>query len=249
IDNLLFKPPPFEHVDRLVCLFDTHPTKVPADAEVSPSPGNVLDWRDRSRSFEYMAAWRNWDFTFSDTTTADRAESLRGVRVSPSFFAMLGVRPALGRTFSESEARPGEDRVVILSHSLWTRRFNADPAILGRRVLVDASASTVIGVLPRDFQFYQPDLELWMPLDLESGGRDRQNQPVMVLARLAEGVSVADAQRDLDATTHGLASEHPETNSGWGARIVPLYPSREVRDVRPALIILLVASGFVLLIG
>jgi putative ABC transport system permease protein len=248
IDNLLFRPPQFEHVDRLVCLFDTHPTKVPADAEVPPSPGNMLDWHDRARSFDYMVAWRNWYYSLSDAG-AGAAESLRGVRVSASFFSMLGVRAALGRTFVDSESQAGRDQVVMLSHSLWLRRYGADPAIVGRKILIDARPFTVIGVLPGDFQFYQPDLDVWMPLDLESIGRDRQNHSVMVFARLAPGATAAEAQSELDAITRDLAREHPDTNSEWGARIVPLYPSRDVRDVRAALIVLLVASATVLLIA
>jgi predicted permease len=249
IDNLLLRPPGFEHVDRLVCLFDTHPTKAPPAAEVSPSPGNMLDWRDRARSFEYMAGWRNWYYSLGETTSADRAEAVRGVRVSPSFFPMLGVRAALGRTFEDAESRPGRADVVVLSHAIWSRHFGADPAIIGREILIDARPLTVIGVLPASFQFYQADLELWMPLDLESGTRDRQDHSVMVFARLAAGVSMAEAQSELDAVTGSLAREHPETNEGWGARLVPLYPSREVRDVRPALLVLLAASALVLVIA
>ena len=249
VDNLLFRPPPFNHVDRLVCLFDTHPTKAPPEAEVPPSPGNMLDWRDRARSFDYMVAWRNWYYSFADGGSTDRTESLRGVRVSDSFFSMLGIDAALGRTFVEGESRRGRDQVVILSHALWLRRYNADPAIIGRSVLIDARPATVIGVLPASFQFYQADLEFWMPLDLDSIVRDRQNHSVMAFARVAPGVSMAQAQSELDAVTEELAREHPDTNTGWGARIVPLYPSREVKDIRPALIVLLAASAMVLLIA
>jgi putative ABC transport system permease protein len=250
INNLLFRPPPFQHVDRLVYLHDTNPQKVPADVEVPPSPGNMLDWRDRARSFDRMAAWRNWYYSVRGSG-ADAAppESFRGVRVSPSFFSMLGVDPTLGRTFRDEEAEPGRDQVVILSNSIWTRRFAADPAIVGRQIQVDARPFTVVGVLPRDFQFYQPDLDLWMPLAVDAGLRDRQNHSVMVFGRLAPNVSVAQAQSELDGITRQLEHEYPETNAGWGARVVPLYPSREVRDVQPALFVLLGAAGFLLLIA
>jgi putative ABC transport system permease protein len=249
IDNLLFRPP-FLASDRLVCLYDTHPTKVPPDADVPPSPGNVIDWRERARSFDHMVAWRNWYYSVgSATAEPGRAESVRGVHVSPDFFAMLGVSTALGRTFVDEDARPGHDRIVILSHALWSRRFNADPAIVGRNVLVDARPVTVVGVLPDTFQFYQVDLDLWMPWDIEAVSRSRQNHSMMVFARLAPGVTAAEAQSELDAITTQLAREHPDTNEGWAARVAPLYPSREVRDVKPALIVLLAASGLVLLIA
>ena len=250
IDNLLFRPPHFRHVDRVVYVFDTNPEKVPPGGEPPPSPGNALDWRERARSFDAIALWRNWYFSIRDPgADAGPPESVRGVRVSPSFFAMLGVDAALGRTFRADESQPGRDRVVVLTHGVWTRRFAADPSAVGRQLTIDGRPFTVVGVLPEDFQFYQPDLDLWMPLAEDAALRDRQNHSTIVFARLAPRVSLAQAQDELDAVTRQLAVEHPGTNTGWGARVAPLYPSREVRDVRPALIVLLVASAFVLLIA
>src|SRR2546430_11517112 len=250
IDNLLFRPPRFRHIDRVVYIFDTNAEKAPPGAEPPPSPGNVLDWRERARSFDAIVLWRNWYFSIRNTGPAAGApESVRGVRVSPSFFAMLGVDAALGRTFRSDESQPGRDRVVVLTNRVWMRRFAGDATAVGRELTIDGRAFTVVGVLPEDFQFYQPDLDLWMPLAEDAGLRDRQNHSVMVFARLAPHVSLAQAQGELDGITRQLAAEHPDTNTGWGARAAPLYPSREERDVRPALIVLLVASGFVLLIA
>ena len=250
IDNLLFRPPHFRHVDRVVYVFETNAGKVPPGVEPPPSPGNVLDWRERARAFDAIAMWRNWYFSIRDAgAAAGPPESVRGVRVSPFFFSMLGVDAALGRTFRSEEAQPGRDRVVVLTHRTWMRRFGADPSAIGRQLLIDSRPFTVIGVLPEDFQFYQPDLDLWMPLAEDAALRDRQNHSVMVVARLAPGVSLAQAQDELDAISRQLAAEHPDTNAGWIARAAPLYPSREVRDARPALIVLFVASGFVLLIA
>ena len=248
VDNLLFRPPPFTHAQRLVSLIDTNPEKVPPDAETPPSPGNLRDWRERVRAFDAVAAWRNWYYSITDTGAhAGPPSPVRGVRVSPSFFSMLGVDAALGRTFRSEEGKPGRDDVVVLSHALWTRRFGADPGIVGSRVLVDARAHTVIGILPPTFQFYQPDLDLWMPLAEDAGFLNRENHSVLGFARLAPDVSIAQAQSELDAVTRRLAEEHPATNAGWGARIVPLYPSKDVRDVRPALLVLLGAAVLVLL--
>src|SRR6185295_15440857 len=250
VDNLFFRPPAFQHVDRLVYIIDTNPEKVPPDVEPPPSPGNVRDWRERARSFDDIAMWRNWYYAVREGG-ADAAvpESVRGQRVSPAFFRMLGVGAALGRTFGDDEAVPGRDGVVVLSHRLWMRRFGGDPTLVGRPLLIDGQPRTVIGILPEDFQFYQPDLELWMPLVEDAALRDRQNHSVLVFARLAPDVTIAQAQSELDGITTQLAREHPETNTGWGARILPLFPSREVRDVRPALVVLLAASGLVLLIA
>lgn len=250
INNLFFRPPPFQHLNRLVYIVDTNPGRVPPDVEVSPSPGNVLDWRERARSFDSIAAWRNWYYAVRTLGPGPGLpESVRGVRISPVFFRMLGVEAAFGRTFRDEEAVPGRDRVVVLSHTLWVRRFAGDPAIVGRDVLVDGRPLTVVGVLPKQFQFYQPDLDLWMPLAEDEALHDRQNHSVLVFARLAPNVSLSQAQGELDDITRRLAVEHPDTNTGWGARILPVYPSREVREIQPALIVLLAASGLLLLIA
>src|SRR5262249_49428360 len=117
------------------------------------------------------------------------------------------------------------------------------------QILVDARPLTVIGILPKEFQFYQADLELWMPLAEDAALRTRQNRSVMVFARLAPHVSMSEAQTELEGVARELAVEYPETNAGWSPRLGPLYPGREVRDVRPAMLVLLAASAFVLLIA
>jgi putative ABC transport system permease protein len=250
IDNLFFRPPRFAHIDQLVYIHDTNPEKVPTDVEVPPSPGNVLDWRERSRSFDYIALWRNWYYAVRGSVAdPNPAESVRGARVSAGFFRMLGIEPLFGRTFRDDEAIAGRDQVVLLSHRFWRSRFGSDPTIIGRDILVDGRPRTVVGVLRPDFQFLQRDLELWLPLAEDGALRDRQNHSTMVFARLASNVTLTQAQLELDGITAQLAVEHPETNTGWGARLVPLYPTREVRDVRPALVVLLGASGCVLLIA
>src|SRR5262245_8871420 len=216
VDNLFFRPPPFRDVDRLVSVFETNPEKVPPDAEPPPSPGNVLDWRERSRSFDAIAMWRNWYYAVQHAGSSSAApESVRGVRVSPVFFRMLGVDAALGRTFRDEETVPGRDRVVVLSQPLWARRFGADPSIVGRQLLVDAQPVTVVGILPKNFQFYQADLDLWMPLAEDAALQNRQNRSVMVFARLAPGVSIGQAQTELQDVARQLALEHPDTNAGW----------------------------------
>jgi putative ABC transport system permease protein len=249
IDTLLLRLPRFQHLDRLVYLTDKNP-KVPAEAEVSPSPGNFLDWREQTRSFEYMTAWRNWYFTLSEPQSGQTlSESVRGVRVSPTFFSMLGVQTALGRVFRSDEEQPGHDQVVILSDRLWKRRFGADPTIVGRKLLIDGRPFLVIGILPSDFQFYQSDFEVWIPLSVDSAFHDRGDHSVLVFARLAPGVTITQAQSEMETVGRRLAEVHPETNAGWSVRVLPLLPNREVSDVRPALLLLLGAAGFVLLIA
>ena len=249
INTLLLRPPLFEHLTRLVYLVDTNP-HVPPDVEVPPSPANFVDWRAQSRSFDHMVAWRNWYHTLAGPESASAlSESVRGVRVSPSFFQMIGTAPALGRAFRTDEGEPGRARVVVLSDRVWKRRFGADPGIIGRRVLIDAEPFVVVGVLKSDFQFYLADFDLWMPLAPDARFYDRENHSVLVFARLASGVSLAQAQAEMDAIAHRLEETYPDSNSGWGVRVLPLHPTREVRDIRPSLLVLLGAAGFVLLIA
>src|SRR5439155_15923051 len=129
------------------------------------------------------------------------------------------------------------------------RRFAADPAIVGRTILVDGHPTTVAGVLPRNFQFYQSDLELWVPLPVNEGMHARENHSLQVFGRLAAGVTLAAAQSEMDAVAAQMAREHPDTNDGWRVRLTPLYPTRETRDLTPSLLVLLGASAFVLLIA
>ena len=125
VDNFLFRPPPFEHVDRLVSIRDVNPEQGwTAEHNVAGSPGNFLDWRAQTRSFDHMIAWRNWFYSVVGPAGRNAVpEQIRGVRISPAFFTMLGVRAALGRTFLPEEEQPGRDRVVILSDGLWQRRW------------------------------------------------------------------------------------------------------------------------------
>jgi predicted permease len=248
IDALLLRRPSFEHLDRLVFFQERNPQQIPFD--INPSPGNFLDWREQRRAFDYLAAWRNWYFTIAQPASAGSApEAVRGVRVSPAFFSMVGVHPALGRTFRQEEEVPGANHTVLLSDGFWKRRFGGDRNIVGRTILVDGVSCSVVGVLPSDFQFFQPDLDIWMPLAVDSSFHDRMSHSVMVFGRLAQGVSLAQAQEETDALAHRLAEAHPDTNAGWIVTVRPLYPTASVRAVRPALMVLLAAAGLVLLIA
>src|SRR5436190_10937187 len=184
IDTLFLRTPDIEHLDRLVSLSERNLQKIPFP--VNPSPGNFLDWREHTRSFDQMAAWRNWYFTLSEPVGGVAPpESVRGVRVSQNFFSMIGVKTALGRAFTADEETPGHDHVVILTDGLWKRRFGSDAAVVGRTVLIDGSPFTVIGVLPLGYQFFLPDLDIWMPLTVDAALHDRRSHSVMVFGRLA----------------------------------------------------------------
>ena len=248
IDTLLLRAPAIEHLDRLVSFRDRNLQKIPF--AVDPSPGNFLDWREQAHSFDQMAAWRNWYFTLSEPIGGIAAtESVRGVRVSPNFCSMIGVDTALGRAFKTDEEAPGHDHVVILSDGLWKRRFGGDAKVVGRTVLIDGSPFTVIGVLPFSYQFFQPDLEMWMPLAVDAAFHDRSSHSVMVFGRLAPGASLPRAQAEMDAIAQTLGKTRPDTNAGWSVLVGKLYPTPEAEALRPALLVLMGAAGLVLLIA
>ena len=252
INTALLSPPNFRYLDRIVHVFDVNRKTSSTDREINPSPGNFLDWRRQTRAFDQMAAWRNWYYALAGPEErSDRPESVRGVRISPAFFSMLGVDLAMGRGYQADEDTPGHDLVVILASSLWKRYFGGDPAIVGRKVSIDGRPFIVVGILPDDFRFLQPDFELWMPLSVDERFNARDDHSVMVFGRLAAGVSVAQAQSELDSIASGLERTHPDTNAGWGARIVPIYPTpfANARSLRSALLILCGAVGLVLLIA
>ena len=133
-DGLLFRPPPFDHPERLHWIYDVNSTlHLTVDDTVPPSPGNFVDWRRQSRAFDYVIAWRNWFFSVAGARGHDGgAEQVRGVTVSPGFFEMLGVRAAIGRTFRSDEEAPGRDQVAVLTDGFWQRHFGGDPAIVGQ---------------------------------------------------------------------------------------------------------------------
>jgi putative ABC transport system permease protein len=250
VDSLLLRPPPFDGAERLYWIYDVNDELgLDVNDGVGVSPGNFVDWRDQSRSFDYMVAWRNWFFSVAGRDGADlAAEQVRGVQVSPAFFEMLGVQPALGRTFSVEEEHEGQNRVVVLTDGFWRRRFGADPGVLGQTVLVDGQPYSVIGVLPSDFYFLWQDSALFMPMTIDAEFRtSRTTHSVVVLARLAPGVRRPEAQAALDRLTANLERAYPNTNAGWGAALRPVFPLN--RELRRGLLLLLAAVGCLLLIA
>jgi putative ABC transport system permease protein len=248
VDTLLLRAPDIGHLDRLVSLRERNLQKIPFAVEASP--GKFLDWRDQAHAFDQMAAWRNWYFTLSEPTGGVAApESIRGVRVSPNFFSMIGVSAALGRAFTSDEEIPGHDHVAMLSDGLWKRRFGGDATVVGRTVLIEGSPFTVVGVLPSGYQFFQPDLDVWMPLAVDAAFHDRDSHSVIVFGRLAPAASLPRAQAEMDAIARRLGGMRPETDAGWSVLVAPVYPTAEVNALRPALLILMGAAGLVLLIA
>jgi putative ABC transport system permease protein len=246
VNAVLLRPLPYEDPSRIMQIWHVPPAKsFPGMSFFSVSPANYLDWQSQNRSFEQMAAY---GFESFNVGGGERPEAIRGAPVAPGFFSTLRVQPILGRTFSPEEDRPGQGNVAILGNKLWRDHFASDPNIVGRNVLLNSQTYTVIGVMPPKFKF--PDwADLWVPLAWSNEKRAvRGNHNYLVIGRLKPEVAVQQAKADLGAISERLEQQYPEDDKGWGATVVPLR-EQIVGDVRPALLVLLGAVAFVLLIA
>lgn len=222
LDTLLFRPLPYADPDRITTIWQRHAARSQAREDVAPA--NFLDWRERARSFEAMAALIPYSF---DYTGGTEPEVLFGAQVTDGFWDAIGMRPAVGRGFLPEEHRRGGRRVVIISHALWQRKFAGDRSIVGRAISLDGDAWTVVGVLPQAFApqlLPRPgQLDVWTPKVLqEHEKRTRGSAWWNVVARLKPGVSLEDARAEMDAISVALAREYPRTNEGLGVAIVPM---------------------------
>ncbi len=251
VNAVLLQPMPLSAPEQLVKV-SQEPIRgagEPGAEVLAVSPADFEDFRAGNRVFSAMAAYRGGSFTLTGT---DRPEALSAATVSAGFFAVLGVHPRLGRSFTAAEEEHGHDDVVILSHSLWQSRFGGDPKILGRVIRLDGRANTVVGVMGSGFQvasWYPTVVEIWKPLAASIGERTVRNlRSRYVVARLRPAVSSARAQAEMDLLSARLARRYPGDDRGWRATVLPLHEYL-VRSVRPALLLLLAAVGFVLLIA
>ncbi|MCI0348119.1 MAG: ABC transporter permease, partial [Acidobacteriales bacterium] len=241
VNALLLSPLPFTNLDRIVAIWD--------ESEGAPHNevtfANYLDWRAQQTSFEHLGIYRWWG---ANITGIDPPERVQGFLVSSSMLDVLGVKPALGRGFLPEEDQPGKDNVTILAHGLWQRRFGGDPHIVGKTIMLNDVARTVIGVMPPDYNFPR-GAEILAPLAMTPARiANRRFHTYLVVGRLKLNVSVQQAQAELDNITRRLAQQYPQTNTGWGARVYPLLDDT-VSLYRAVLLLLLAAVGFVLLIA
>ncbi|HZS07295.1 MAG TPA: ABC transporter permease [Blastocatellia bacterium] len=252
INGVLLRPLPFAAPERLVTLWT-------ADARRTNSPGNssypdFADWRAQSQSFEHLAAFRTSGVTL---TGKGEPERLKAVAASAVLFDLLAAKPMIGRGFRAEEDEPGA-RVVVLSHSLWQKRFGSDPGIEGQTITLDKEPYTVIGVMPAGFNFplESEPTQLWTTMAVDRTAtqgsqpqtEERGNHYLEVIGRLKLGVTPAQARSEMGAIAKRLEQQYPDTNNGRGVRIVPTF-EQLVGDVRPALYVLFGAVGFVLLIA
>ena len=242
VNAVLIRPLPFKNSERLVFMGEWS-QQVP---EMSVSYPNFLDWRDQNQVFEQLAAFRSQGFSL---TGAGEPEQLSGREVSASFFTALGVSPALGRNFAPDDNRPGGNRTTIISHGLWQRRFGGDPHIVGQQLTLNNESYMVIGVLPATFEWQAP-VDLFVPIGLRADQlMERGSHPGMyVIGLLKPGVTVEQARTEMKSIAARLAQQYPKENEGHSIVLDGLQ-ERAVEDIRPALLVLLAAVAFVLLIA
>lgn len=243
-NDFLLRALPFANSDRLVMV--KHYNQALAQSGWTDPP-TFKHWREQNHVFEEIAAWSEVTRQFN-LTGIEGPERVPAKQVSSTFFRSLGVRPILGRTFSAEEDRPGGNRVAVLSHSLWETRYGGNSSILGKAIILDGRDYTVIGVLPAGFRFSTTPEEVWTPLAERFDGGSGSFY-LNAIASLKPGVTLAQAQADMDVITAPLAQQLPDSWNGDQKVAVESLRDRYVRDLRPALLTLLVAAALVLLIA
>src|SRR5262245_38029322 len=246
-DAVILRPFNFPNQERLVMVWEGG-TLAGGFDHGTVAPGNFNDWREQNQSFERLIAIQGRGF---DLTGAQQPEQFGGQVVSAGFFDVLGVKAALGRAFLQGEDEPGRDQVVVLKHSLWERRFGSDPNIVGRTLTLNTKTFTVIGVMPPDFNCPGSSAEMWAPLAFDDKTkRERANHPLRTMGLLKPGVSIAQADADLDAISRRSQRLYPVTNAGREADVVDMTEDF-VRNVgaKKYMTPLVGAVAFVLLIA
>ena len=245
VNAILLRPLPYAEPGRLVMLWETRRAEGVLDNVVAPA--DFVDWSALATSFERMAAMLSLS---ADLTGAGDPVRLRVGAVSPSFFDLLGVTPALGRGFRAEEGTAGRHRVAILTHETWTSRFGGEPSVVGRTLSLNGVAHEVVGVLPAGFESPDEAMDLWAPLPYAgvTTPLTRSNHELLVFARLKPGLTIDQARADMDRVGKLLEAQYPNTNRGHSGWAQPL-DERLRTPVRGSQLLLLGAVAFVLLIA
>ena len=251
VNGIVLSPLRYPAPDRLVRIFDSNQTAGVDRSGVAL--GNIDDWRRGASSFAGIAGY----YTMGRTVSVDgNADALLTAQVTDDFFAVVGVSPALGRTFTSEEvtratysnlAPTGADPVVILSHAMWRDRFGSASDVVGKSLLLDRKPFTIVGVMPPGLELPEPGVRLWIPWNL-AGDSPRDQHFLGGLARLNRDVSIAQAEDQLNSVARDLGARYPDSNRGWGVRLSPL-DVETVGDTATVLWVLLAAVGLVLLVA
>ena len=236
----VFEPMPYPKPDQLVMLW----SKIQGGKN-SVSAGDYLDWKRRSTSFQDMHAWGGGSF---NVATNERPEQIEGSPRTPGFFTMEGLPLMLGRDFLPEEGVPGRDHVVILSNRLWSQHFGADRDIIGKEIRMNGEPYTVVGVLPPGMHDRLP-MQLWVPLAFRPEQINHNAHFILVMGRLKDGVTIEQAQSEMNGIAAQLGNEYPKSNANWGVSVEPLHLNFLEQSTRRNLWLLLGAVGFLLLIA
>lgn len=248
LERMLIQPLPYRDADRLVYLYLSNPRN---QVTTTPSPELIRLCREQARSFEQVVSFSTRTFHLTGEGEPARVS---GGRVSPGLFSFLGVEPLLGRTFAPDEERTGHHRVVVLTYGIWQRRFGGDPEVLGRSLTLDDETYRIVGVLPAEFHLdAYSDIRFWIPQVTDARPDVENPEPVYAIARLAEGISPAVAQAELDVLSRQLGKEEGEDPHGLSeleltGKVVPPEESLDPK-VRTAILVLQAAVACVLLIA
>jgi putative ABC transport system permease protein len=243
VNALLWQPFNFTDPDSLVVVWERPPN---TSVRNSVSPANFLDVREQQTTFSHVAIYNNNSINL---TEGDKPERLEVAAVSPEMFGALGQGAALGRTFAPEEEQEGRDKVVILTHDFWRRRYASDPSILNQMLMLNGRPYTVVGIMPEDFNFPPNNSDILLPFTITGKIREeRGNHYVRMMGRLKPGVSFAQADADLAAIARRLEAQYPDSNSNRTLAVESLKASY-VRGPRPGLVVLLGAAAFVLLLA
>jgi putative ABC transport system permease protein len=241
-NGILLRPLPYPQSDRLAVIDETSRH----GDELSPvSYANFVDWREQNTVFEGLAV--HFGTTRLALSGAGEPVEIRGSRISYGLLEILRVSPLLGRTFTADEDRPEQDAVAIIGYELWQKYFGGDPNVLGKQIVLSNRSRTIVGVMPRGFRF--PEIsELWVPLALTPQMFTRTDHGLISIARLKDGVTIAQAQADMNNVAARIEQQNPITNEGRGVKVTSLHDNLS-GDYKQALLILLGVVGCVLLVA
>ena len=242
VNSVLLRPLQFPEPERIVLFYGINPRQGITQSNMSMP--DIVDWQKQGSSFEQIAGFVSGGLFL---TAGDETERVRGTGVSGEFFPLFKTNPIQGRALQAGDAQQGVEPAVVISYALWQRRFGGATSVVNSKVMLNGKAATIVGVMPPGFN-YPADSEAWTAFSLNEPDQPRDNRFISVVTRLKPGVSLTQAQTEMDTINQRLSQNYGETNSGWTVRLVELRESL-VEDFRTALLILLGAVAFVLLIA
>lgn len=244
VNAVLLRALPFREPDRLVMVWED--ASFAGFPRNTPAPANYADWKAQNQVFEDMATFDQRSFNL---TGDGEPEKVQAYGVTANFFGLLGIKPVLGRAILPEEDQPQANKVVMLSYSLWQQRYGGEQSVIGRELLLSGEKYTVVGVMPAGFQFMESYIKVWVPIAFTSEElAQRGGHYLTVFARMKPGVTLAQANADIQTIQQRIAHDYPDQAAKLGAYVIPLR-DQLAGDARRPLLVLLVAVGFVLLIA